>query len=100
MVRTVRPFLREASEPTGLPAYTSISALVASAAHTHTRREREDKTYHDAGEVRGHDGVNDHENVLVTQVVEEEEETCGEEVDEAVKIKEVRGPGRWLVLGH
>jgi len=38
--------------------------------------------------------------VLVTQVVEEEEETCGEEVDEAVKIKEVRGPGRWLVLGH
>ena len=71
-----------------------------SGSHANHRSEGQHEAYHDAGEVGGHECVDDDEDVLVAQRAKAHEDARGEEEDEHLLVHEERRPGGRLVLGH
>ena len=63
------------------------------------RGEGEHQSDHDTSEVRGQDGVDDNEDLLVFEVAEAHVHTGREQPDQHVQVEEERGPGSRLMLG-
>lgn len=60
--------------------------------------QREHKSHHDASKVARDHGVDNDEDVLITEITEAQEDADGEEEDEEIEVHEERGPGSRLMF--
>lgn len=66
--------------------------------NAHNRSQSEHEADHDTGKIAAKESVNNNEDMLVSEVLEAQVDTCREEPDKEVEVEEERRPSGRLVL--